>query len=478
MTLTVSTPLLSKGTFTASQFTAAVTSHKPRTAYSNAEVRQIGERIIHWCNIFGFNHDLVMAQCIHETDWFRFTGDVRFGQHNFAGLGATGGVPGHSFPLRNGLVKDDGIEAGVLAVVAHHAVYRWGAKNKWPAHLRQYAGEHVDPRYDEVLSTGNAGKMIVLGDYRGTWAVPGRTYPESLIQRSKQIAVFPSGEEPGVSLTDTIAQRIRDKGVEVHDIRSTMVKHKTDRYRRLPNTAWLYTAVHHTAVSRGVRSLQGDIDSWRGHSAYHVNTHGWPGIAYAIGVSLSGRVFILRDIEEEGYHAFAANNNSIGICGDLTTGNTITAAFRKSLAAVLEVLHAAPEFPNLKDRAGTFGHQELAFVDQRNSGTACPGDLLPLVREYRAGVDIPHKPPGEIPPAQPDPWKRSDYWILNAFVDEIRKHDWLRAGICQSEAFREGDKVVQYFERARLELHPDNSVHWGLVGSELMALRYPERKIT
>lgn len=186
-----------------------------------------------------------------------------------------------------------------------------------------------------------------------------------------------------VALTDMIAQRIRDKGREVHDIRGRMKRHATLRYDRLPNEAWIYTGVHHTAVSRGVRGLEGDIESWVNHSVYHVNTHGWPGIAYAIGISLSGRIFILRDIEEEGYHAFNANANTLAICGDLTTGNTITDEFKASLLAVLEVLHDAPEFPNLKDAAGTYGHQELAFIDGRNSGTACPGDLLPLVRTYR-----------------------------------------------------------------------------------------------
>lgn len=179
MTLTVTTPVLGTGTLHQNQFVRSVLSQPNRTQYSLREVQDIAHRVWHWCKHFGINHDIVYAQIAHETDWLRFTGDVDFGQHNFAGLGATGGgVKGNSFL---------NINAGVLAVVAHHAVYRWGPKENWPEHLQDYASMDIDPRYQPALNSGNAGKMIVLGDYRGTWAVPGRTYPESIIARYNQI---------------------------------------------------------------------------------------------------------------------------------------------------------------------------------------------------------------------------------------------------------------------------------------------------
>lgn len=426
MPLTINTPLLSTGTFTAFQSGTAVKSQSPRTPYTDFHVAEIVMRTLARCAEFGFNHDLVLSQMVHETNWFRFTGDVGPWQWNFAGLGATGGIPGHAFP---------DIAAGVLAVVAHHAVYRWGAKPNWPAHLQQYAGEHVDPRYDEVLSSGNAGRMIVLGDYRGTWAVPGTTYPESLVTRARQIAAFPGGGG-AVALTDLIRTRIAAHGVEVHDIRAQMVRN--GNYRRLPNTAWRNKGVHHTAANRPPGSLAMERDSWIGHSRFHVQTRGWPGIAYAIGISMSGRVFILRDIEEEGYHAFSANSSSIAICGDLTTSQTPTMAdmaaalnaqidgadplelfpaldpyglapqdyapassgMLGSLAVVLHVLdNETPELPNLA-HTRTYGHQELAFIDSQNAGTACPGSLLPFVRRYRtAGSTIENG--DEMPPSAP-----------------------------------------------------------------------------
>ena len=401
--IALATPVLSQGSLTADQFVAAVIDKPHRTRYSDVEVRHIAERTIHWCRVFGVNHDIVFAQIAHETDWLRFTGDVQFGQHNFAGLGATGGVPGHSFPLENGLIQDDGIDAGVLAVVAHHAVYRWGERANWPADLRVYAGDHADPRYSAVLSTGNAGKMIVLGDYRGTWAVPGRTYPESLMSRAAQIAAYPKGNE--MSLTDLIRDRITARGVEVHDLRGQLATRGTPETR--PHAAWRYTGVHHTAVNRGVRDLAGDVASWKGHATFHVMTRGWPTIAYFIGISLSGRVFILRDVEVVGYHAFAgANYQTLAVCGDLTDSNTPTAAMLRSLDAVLRVLHEeTPELSNLLGAKGTYGHRELTFLDAQNQ-TGCPGALLPWVREYR-----------NRPAANDDPnaryFEETGHWVIN-----------------------------------------------------------------
>ena len=90
--------------------------------------------------------------------------------------------------------------------------------------------------------------------------------------------------------------------------------------------------------------------------------------------------------------------------------------------------------------------------------------------------------PGANPPAMPqtvpDPWKsprRPGTWIPKVFADAI-KPDWMRAGYVVSEAFIEGNLIVQYFERARLELDARQNVSWGLVGYEAMVARYPERK--
>ena len=50
------------------------------------------------CAAEGVDVLVAFAQCIHETGFLRYTGDVRINQHNFAGIGATGGGnPGKSY---------------------------------------------------------------------------------------------------------------------------------------------------------------------------------------------------------------------------------------------------------------------------------------------------------------------------------------------------------------------------------------------
>ena len=48
-------------------------------------------------------------------------------------------------------------------------------------------------------------------------------------------------------------------------------------------------------------------------------------------------------------------------------------------------------------------------------------------------------------------------------------------GYCRSEAFVEDGKIVQYFERARLEWD-GSQVMRGLTGHESLVARYPDRR--
>lgn len=101
----------------------------------------------------GVRGDLAFAQAIHETDCFRFGGDVLPTQNNFAGLGATGnGVRGHSFRT---------MQLGVRAHIQHLKAYASTARLAQPC---------VDPRFSYVK---NRGCAPYLEDLSGKWAVPG-----------------------------------------------------------------------------------------------------------------------------------------------------------------------------------------------------------------------------------------------------------------------------------------------------------------
>jgi hypothetical protein len=199
---------------------------------------------------------------------------------------------------------------------------------------------------------------------------------------------FPPTETGGTTMDTTarIGQRVAAYDVEVHDIRQRMPRRGA--YNRFNLNRWTHTAVHYTAAWRERSNLEAEIRSWLGHANYHVNTHKWPGIAYCIGITPSGRVLLLRDIEEMGYHAFNANEIAVGISCDTTKGQTPTPEMLRSLNIVLKVLHEeTPELPNLV-RDKTYAHKELGFYDKRNYGTECCGDLIPLVVRYRNGEDF------------------------------------------------------------------------------------------
>lgn len=104
----------------------------------------------------GVRGDIAFLQACKETGYFRFGGDVQPSQHNYAGLGATGGVPGLTFP-------DD--RTGVRAQIQHLKAYATTA----PLNL-----DCVDPRYKYVTK----GCAPTVEELSGKWAVPGYSgYP-------------------------------------------------------------------------------------------------------------------------------------------------------------------------------------------------------------------------------------------------------------------------------------------------------------
>lgn len=92
----------------------------------------------------GVRAEVVFAQAMHETGWLQFGGDVSPEQCNFAGIGATGGVPGNSFV---------DVREGLRAQVQHLKAY---------ASTEPLNQERVDPRFNYV-SRGCAPTVEDLG---------------------------------------------------------------------------------------------------------------------------------------------------------------------------------------------------------------------------------------------------------------------------------------------------------------------------
>jgi len=115
--------------------------------------------------ILGIRWGYAVAQAIKETNFFRFTGDVKPEQNNYAGIGATGGVTGATFPTP---------ELGVIAHLQHLYAY---------ACDKPLTMTVVDPRFS-LVSRGSCSTWESLN---GRWAVPGVGYGESIVEIYKKM---------------------------------------------------------------------------------------------------------------------------------------------------------------------------------------------------------------------------------------------------------------------------------------------------
>ncbi len=117
---------------------------------------------------YNIRGDIAYAQALHETNFFRFTGDVKPEQNNFAGIGATGGgARGATFPNAS---------TGVLAHIQH--LFAYASKSPLPAF-----DQKVDPRFD-LVTRGSATTWQALN---GKWAVPGTTYGQLILRLYKNM---------------------------------------------------------------------------------------------------------------------------------------------------------------------------------------------------------------------------------------------------------------------------------------------------
>lgn len=199
------------------------------------------------------------------------------------------------------------------------------------------------------------------------------------------------------------------------------------------------------------------------------------GIMYHVGITRTGEVLLQRDFEDVLWHCGDTewNERSLSVLVPIGINQRATDA---QLAALGRVVDGWRRFTE-DGRDLVKGHQEL-------SPTNCPGSLMAdFVLPYRAGNDAEQQAPAE-PGAQPDPWRwdnpfGKEFWILNPFVDWIHTHGgFMATGYVRDGAFIEDGRLVQYFQRYRLEWHPQNApedrVLGALLGQEEYARRYPQ----
>jgi len=103
---------------------------------------------------YGIRWDVVFAQSCKETAYWRFGGQVKPEQNNFAGLASCDGKPGASFASP---------EEGIAAQFQHWHVYYYGGD--LPAGVKK-----MDPRRDAVIKAGWAGALQYVEDLGGHWS--------------------------------------------------------------------------------------------------------------------------------------------------------------------------------------------------------------------------------------------------------------------------------------------------------------------
>ena len=141
------TPIMGESVATADQLRAYLLLKNPQaTAYAH-----LPEIYLEEGEAEGVRGDGAFCQACKETGFFKFGGDVQPDQHNYCGLGATGGVSGLSFP-------DD--RTGVKAQIQHLKGY---------ATTEPVCGPIVDPRLGYI----KLGCAPTFEQLSGKWAVPG-----------------------------------------------------------------------------------------------------------------------------------------------------------------------------------------------------------------------------------------------------------------------------------------------------------------
>lgn len=451
MTYDGNSPILSRGQATAAQIQAWFIARGPDYAgYApNGKYEpppaDLGQAIVDECQRYPehvVNHDIAAAQILHETAAWQ--SDYARNRNNPGGLGAINSNPDEALWF-------DTPAEGVRAHVAHLLVYTVG-DGPWT----QYDG-----RYNAVKRAGWLGVATVLNDLEGRWAWPGDGYADAISTLANQ-------------LLETEAPMAADQ----------------------PGYMWAPSP--NFGYPRGTHGRNGaTVDRIVIHTTEAPWSSAWPWLRSA-NAQASTHYMIDDDggnkgqMVREADAAWTAGNGEtnrravqIEHVGYANRGGFSDAMLRESAHLCAGIIQRNPAIT--VDREHIIGHSEVpdpndpgkfgGVGNHHDPGPHWPWErYLDMIREelgQQPEPDTGDNDMPKLPPTEPDPWGTPN-WIPTVFVNEIRSHDWMLTGWCLSPAIGEGNKIVQYFERARLELQPDGTITRGLVGLEAMHARYGE----
>jgi len=291
---------------------------KNTQSYNAKKVERLAKLYIKYGELFKIRADLAWAQMEHETGFLSYKGIAKPEWNNFAGIGVTG-APG----------AGNRFKTEELGVIAHYAHLAWYV---YPQHVNQYCSKKYDPRHFGIKHNYNGDHTLKrLND---AWAVPGKTYAQSIAKLANQVFVSDSP----ITLVESITQKVKNAlTIET-------------------NYDWGYIAIHHS-VSDQFKTTMDKIKRW--HLA-----RGFIREGYNFGINGYGEIEVGRPLMMAGAHVKGWNTKAVGIClyGD----------FRYDILTKEQEKAAYELCKNLMSRFGIAisnvkGHKE--FPDQK---TACP----------------------------------------------------------------------------------------------------------
>jgi hypothetical protein len=442
MSYSASSPILGQGQASAEAIDAwfSAKSHG-YAAWLNqpwAQPPPIGAAILAACGWWGPNSDLVAAQIMHESAGWQ--SDIARAKNNPSGLGAE-----NDDPLGKAYVFQNAAE-GVYATVAHLMTYVSG-NGAWTPR---------DPRSAAVAAAGWLGVAHVLSDLDGRWASPGIGYGRAIAVLASGLVDFANNgswnmqaEIPGftLDLADPdhydVGRTAPIRGGAQHYSAGTDSREWLKRTSRPKVSTHLLVKRNATLTDRGWQLVRLKDTAWATNQAN----------PYVVAIEyehIEG-----EDIPDGDYEVLSQ-----------TWVDVDTEVRRQGLGEIL-LVHGDP---------GIQGHKEWA-----GDNRVCP-DGIDVARVVARAAEIagtPTAPPAAdrllMPPLNPTPLNGK--LLPWCFTDFIGLHGGLEVfGQVETGVFEEDGKLVVYTERYRLEYAPDlpGRVQGGLVGAEVLAVRYPQ----
>lgn len=139
------------------------------------------------------------------------------------------------------------------------------------------------------------------------------------------------------------------------DLRGKLRTHKTKRYKTRKLSDIRSYGIHHSLTTSG---------SPEAFANFHIDTNGWPGIAYTYVIQRDGTIYWCWDHTVVTYHVGNSNKHSLGICmiGDFRTQKPTPEQYK---AALELIRYLQKQIPSAKQ---IMGHSEYPGY----SWKACP----------------------------------------------------------------------------------------------------------